>query len=158
MNKATIRQAKPGDAFEISAVIHQGMEQYAKDSGIPVLLESLKESESDVERFIRDDLVLIARVHDHIIGTIRVSDCSEQVARISRFSVLPSTQKSGIGNDLFCAAEAHIRKSGYQKAKLYTATTNPKTVRFYTARGYRLVRVDTDPGYPRGTFIKEFSP
>lgn len=154
MEEITIRKAKITEASEISTVIRQAMSQYAEDSGISIILDSLKEPPCVIEEYIRTDCIYVALKCQRIVGAVRISDCTDRSVRISRFSVLPSLQKSGVGNLLFNAAEQYIHDRNYVRAILYTATSNLYTVRFYTARGFHLTHTDPDCGYPRGTFVK----
>lgn len=80
-----------------------------------------------------------------------------KIAYISRFAVHPSLQKLGVGNVLFTQAEEYMETCGYQSVVLHTALTNAPLVRFYMKRKFKLIETKTDRGYPRGTFVRNFS-
>lgn len=158
MKTITIRRALPEDASVLEPIIREAMSKYREDSGIPGSLDALRETASDVEAHIRRDLVLIAFHHDQAVGTVRISALSPDTAEISRFAVLPSAQKTGVGSKLYADAEAWILREGYRRIVLHTALTNHHTVRFYTGKGFDHAGTSTDRGYPRGLFVKNIQP
>lgn len=156
MHKYLIRKAELSDVPEIQNVIRVAMAQYIKDSGIPSTLDSMTESQADLEKYICNDYFLIAFYEKKPAGTLRVSAISEREAYISRFAVLPSMQKLGIGSRLFEAAENYLKENGFLSVSLHTSLNNTALVRFYTARHFVLQETKTDRGYPRGLFVKKY--
>jgi ribosomal-protein-alanine N-acetyltransferase len=55
----------------------------------------------------------------------------------------PSAQGRGVGTALLLHGEAEIAAAGYTRAWLSCSGWNPKAMRFYEARGYRLFRTET---------------
>ncbi len=171
MHQYHLRQATVSDLPEMHRVISAAMTQYAKDSSIPTVLEALRETQEDLLEYVLHDYFLLAFREEKLVGTLRISLVNEKsilpstpvdvpnrrTAYISRFAVLSSMQKLGVGNALFSEAEEYIKINGYQKAVLHTALTNAPLVRFYTKRKFILVETKTDRGYPRGTFIKHYA-
>ena len=170
MNQYQLRQATVSDLPEMHRVISAAMTQYAKDSSIPTVLEALRETAEDLREYVLHDYFLLAFRGEKLVGTLRISQLDEKsafpppgladsacrTAYISRFAVLSSMQKLGVGNALFAGAEEYIRNNGYHLAVLHTALTNLPLVRFYTKRKFELASTATDRGYPRGTFIKHY--
>ena len=163
MNPYTLRPASIVDLPAMQGLIATAMAQYAKDSMIPTRLEALCETEEDLKRYVLEDYFLLALRGEHLVGTLRISPFKEhpgvitkQNAYISRFAVLPSMQKRGVGKALFAKAEEYLTACGYSKVYLHTALTNTPLVRFYTARKFELVDTATDRGYPRGLFMKDY--
>jgi len=165
MNFLQLRPATVSDIPEMHRVISVAMAQYAKDSSIPTVLEALRETEEILREYVIRDYFLLAFRGDKLVGTLRISRYGEHsenigdnrvTAYISRFAVLPSMQKLGVGNALFSKAEEYLKSSGYQRVILHTALTNAPLVRFYTKRKFARTETTTDRGYPRGTFVKEY--
>ncbi len=154
MKTIAVRRAVPEDADICTAMIREAMARYAEDSGIPGVLDSLRETPDDVRRHIREDIVLIASHLDEAVGTVRISRLSADTAEITRFAVLPQAQRTGVGSRLYDRAEEIILAEGYASISLHTALTNHRTVRFYTSKGFTLTSVSSDRGYPRGLFVK----
>ncbi len=165
-----IRRAAVGDIPDMQRVIRAAMEQYARNSSIPTMLEALAETKEDLERYILEDCFLLAFRGAHLAGTLRISSAqrkgggedaggneqSPKDAYISRFAVSASMQKLGVGKALFASAEEYLMQNGYRRVFLHTALTNAPLVRFYTSRGFCLIETSNDRGYPRGTFQKTY--
>ncbi|MHB1483324.1 MAG: GNAT family N-acetyltransferase [Saccharofermentanales bacterium] len=158
-HKCLIRQAEIADLEEMKQVIKVAMDQYSLVSHIPVQspVDALRETSDDLKSHILSDYFLVAVFEGKIVGTIRVSEISEEAAYISRFTVLPSIQKIGVGSVIFEAAENYIIKKGYREVSLHTALRNTSLVRFYEKHQFRLWETKNDRGYARGTFIKHYA-
>jgi ribosomal protein S18 acetylase RimI-like enzyme len=150
-----IRQAVPADAPEIHALVQKAMAVYARNSGITAPLESQLETLEEHIAHILADHVLVAERHGHLIGSVRLVHGEDDTAYFSRFAVSPSLQRSGVGKQLYLAAEAWLKSRGVRSVRLHTALTNQPLVDFYIARGFRLIQENTARGYPRGTFQKD---
>ncbi len=185
MNSCHIRQATLSDIPEMHHLISVAMTQYAKDSAIPTLLDALLETEEDLKGYVLQDHFLLAFQGGKLAGTLRISnygensrsadgaestkiaeaagesnltsDFSPKTAYISRFAVDPSIQKLGVGSALFNQADEYLKACGYQRIVLHTALTNAPLVRFYMKRKFKLNETQTDRGYPRGTFVRDYS-
>jgi ribosomal protein S18 acetylase RimI-like enzyme len=158
MKTISIRRAVPEDAAVLEPIIREAMTKYREDSGIDGVLDALRETSADVESHIRQDTVLIAFHLGQAVGTVRISALSPDTAEISRFAVLPSAQKTGVGSKLYADAEDRIRRQGYRSVSLHTALNNHHTVRFYIGKGFVHTETSTDRGYPRGLFVKTLLP
>ncbi|MHB8962637.1 MAG: GNAT family N-acetyltransferase [Saccharofermentanales bacterium] len=158
MKTIHIRRAVQEDAGVLSVIIRSAMTKYKEDSGITGSLDSLKETQADIVRHIGEDTVLIAFHMDEAIGTVRISELSPSAAEISRFAVLPSAQRTGVGSKLFNEAEKIILLQGFSRIMLHTALSNHPLVRFYSSKGFEHTGTSTERGYPRGTFVKNLQP
>jgi len=166
-----IREALPGDAKAISALIKDAMEYYRSCSGIkPNVLESLSESVSSVEQRIRRHHCLCVESSGKIIGTITVSYCdnpmkysfSPQTARtlskyrdcayISRFAVDEAHRDTGLGVLLMNEALRLPVSERSALVLLHTAISNTKMKDFYCNRGFRVLDSENSRGYERGLF------
>ncbi len=151
----SIRQAVPADAPEIRALVQKAMAVYAHNSGITTPLESQLESLAEQVAQNQADHVLVVERHGRLIGSVRLVHGEDDSAYFSRFAVLPSLQRSGVGRQLYQVAEAWLKSRGVRTIRLHTALSNQPLVDFYLARGFRLIKESTDRGYPRGTFQKD---
>ena len=150
----TIRKADDSDVDPLYTLIRQAMAVYAKQSGITQPLDALTESKSDLLHHIHVDHVLVAELHDQLAGTVRLIRADSETAYFSRFAVLPHLQQTGVGRQLYQAAEEWLRGQGFRQILLHTALSNEPLVGFYQARGFRLLHSSQARGYARGTFIK----
>ncbi len=150
-----IRRAEAGDGPELLMLIQKAMALYARQSGIEAQLDAQLETLADLETHIAADLVLVAIDHGHLAGTVRLVRQDQETAYFCRFAVLPVLHRSGVGQRLYQAAEQWLTDQGFHSVYLHTATNNKPLVAFYEARGFHLVDIQYDRGYPRGTFRKE---
>ena len=167
-----VRRAVPEDAPALHALIREAMRLYAEASVIPGPLESLLETEEDVRRHIREDEVLVAEyAHGsvdatsastaaagaEVVGTLRLSRTgSARTAYLSRFAVAPDLQRIGVGGALMHAVDQRAAERGWRRVRLHTALSNVPLVRFYRARGFRVVDEEDSRGYPRGRLEKRY--
>lgn len=156
MDGLLTRQATPDDAEDILNVILISMNQYAKESKIPSVLKSLQETKDDILTYIEKDYFLVCEYHSNIVACIRVSKIKNNYSQISRFCVLPTMQKLGVGKLIFSKAEKYIESKKFKYCILYTALTNLSTVNFYSSKGFELIETSYERGYPRGKFKKSY--
>jgi ribosomal protein S18 acetylase RimI-like enzyme len=151
-----IREATLRDGPELMALIRAAMADYARASGISTLLESQMETLDDIQAHILSDHVLVAEHRGRLAGTVRLVSNGGRTAYFSRFAVLPSLRRTGVGQMVYQAAEDWLRSKGFTTVWLHTAMTNKPLVDFYESRGFRLIEESAARGYPRGTFQKDF--
>jgi ribosomal protein S18 acetylase RimI-like enzyme len=150
----TVRQATSADAPELLALIQRAMAVYARNSGIERPLDAELETLDDLRVHLAVDYVLVAEIGGRLAGTVRLVRQDEQTAYFSRFAVMPTLQRSGVGHLLYLAALRYLNERGYRQVLLHTALTNQPLVTFYQTRGFELISTGYDRGYPRGTFRK----
>jgi len=80
-----------------------------------------------VSRESRNQLYFVASVRGDIVGMVAVSG-----NEITKLYVLPAHHRTGIGTELFAAAEAVVRGAGYDRLTLGAFRT---AVPFYAAMG-----------------------
>ena len=150
-----IRHAVPSDAPDIHAILQKSFREYAEKIGVSEL-DSLKETASDIEYAINNNIVYVAIIDGQIIGTIRV-EISGNEACISRFAVNPSHRNMGVGESLINLVDKYLKAKGVKRVYLYTASNNTNLVRFYYGRGFYIESVSHERGYPRARMVKEYS-
>ncbi len=149
-----IRRAEAPDAPDVYLILQKAFHEYAKTAGLTEL-EALKESQSDIEREIRNKVVYIATIDKQIVGTVRV-DIEGEKAYISRFAVNSSHRNIGIGKSLMNLVDKYLVSMGIKRVFLHTASRYGALMRFYYGRGFYVDSVSHDRGYPRATMIKEY--
>lgn len=93
-----------------------------------------------VARAMRDHDVWVA-VEGAPIGWVEIDR-----DRVAALYVAPSCSRRGVGSVLLARAEASIRSSGYEMARL---ESSPNAVQFYLRRGYvRCGSPDIEGGHP----------
>ncbi|MDD2533978.1 MAG: GNAT family N-acetyltransferase [Eubacteriales bacterium] len=152
-----IRQATPADSADLLTLIQWAMQVYAAKSGITAPLDAMRETQVDLQRFIRDHYVLVAEHRGTLIGTVRLVRLDADRAYFSRFAVHPHLQQTGVGKLIYQVAENWLIQQGFKRVSLHTAMTNEPLVSFYEARGFKLVETETSRGYARGLFEKTIS-
>ncbi len=156
-----VRGAVHEDAPALHALILDAMRLYAEASGIPGMLDSLRETVEDVERHIHQDDVLVAEYgHDgesSLVGTLRLSSVDEAgVAYLSRFAVDPDVQRIGVGGALMHAVDLYAAARGLRIVRLHTALSNVPLIRFYRARGFVVLASEDSRGYARARLEKRY--
>lgn len=83
------------------------------------------------------DLMLVALEGNVVIGSVMAGYDGHR-GRISRFAVLGSHQKNGIGQTLIAAAEERLATLGCCKVNLQVVESNTAVVAFYERAGYQI--------------------
>lgn len=149
-----IRVAHPEDADAIHRITHAAFEKYQHDLGTDGPVAALRETREDVLRDMAQKMVLIGFVNDEPVGSIRF-EVFEDMAYISRFGVLPTVQKSGIGGMLIDKVEEYCREMAIKAIALHTSSRMYGLVRFYYGHGYFIHSTTTDRGYIRALLVHE---
>lgn len=150
-----IRRANTQDAPDVYAILQNAFREYAEAIGITEL-EALKETISDIEHEINNNVVYVAVIDNAVIGTIRV-EISGNEAYISRFAVNSCYRNIGVGESLMNLVDKYLMSKGIKKAFLYTASHYKNLVRFYYGRGFYIESVSHERGYPRAKMVKEYT-
>jgi len=172
-NSPVIRTASVIDAEKVSRLLRSAMLTYCADSGISSsMLEAMTESVDSVADRILRQTCLVADCDGEIVGSICIKEVSnplvysfsdktygylEKAGRsfyISRFAVLESFRKTGLGIDLITRAISMAKESGADCILLHSAATNKNMVEFYGKRGFELIDSENSRGYMRGLFAK----
>ncbi|HJZ92636.1 MAG TPA: GNAT family N-acetyltransferase [Gemmataceae bacterium] len=131
----------------------------AHESDLPVLIDLARRSwlsafaDSAPAEFVREWLdrdferdwypkhwpsMTVAEAGGVILGLVQPMN-----DEINGLWVDPVAQGRGVGTVLLAQGEAEIAAAGYGRAWLSCSGFNPKALRFYAARGYRPVKVET---------------
>ena len=166
-----IRTACVNDAAEVSRLLRSAMLTYCADSGISSsMLEAMTESIESVADRISRQTCLVAVCDGKIVGSICIKKVDNPLVYtfsdktlsflekagpsyyISRFAVIQSYRKTGLGIDLITKALDIARDAGTKCVLLHSAATNRNMVEFYGKRGFKLIDSENSRGYMRGLF------
>lgn len=151
----TIREATIGDAEIINEVTKKSFSLYQLHSPTPV--KALSETVETVENDIKNHRVFVAEQDGKILGSIRYTALSDELAYIYRFGVDPSINNTGIGSDLLKTVIAECTAEKFKAIALHTNAKYYKLARYYYGKQFFVHSTSTEKGYIRALFIKELS-
>jgi len=155
INQITIRKAILEDVPTIFYVIQESFKKYCENSGLEEPPDALRETVDDIRKDILTKQVLVAVLDGKIVGTLRYQILADLTVYLTRFGVLPSFHRAGIGQSLMNEVDDQLIKAGVNRIFLYTAAKNKDLVRFYYGRGFYVESTNTDRGYLRALMVKE---
>jgi tRNA (guanine37-N1)-methyltransferase len=140
-------RVEPSDAGELLTLQRACWVQEAHDNPgvrIPALHESLE----DVQEWITEGVVLVARAADRLVGAVRAVR-REDTWHIGRVMVAPDLQGQGLGRWLLERIEEEA-PAGVTAYELFTGAGSRRNQRMYKKAGYRLAG-ELEPGVVRMT-------
>ncbi|MDR0856662.1 MAG: GNAT family N-acetyltransferase [Clostridiales bacterium] len=155
MRSFLIRRATAVDAPQVLSLTHRAFVAYKASISADVQLKALTEQLWDVESDITDNHVLVAFQDDVLVGSIRFSLLSPDVAYIYRFGVDPDSKNGGIGTNLLGAAVDEIKALGAKAVTLHTNAKYYTLARYYYGKEFYVHSTDASKGYIRAFFVKE---
>lgn len=156
INHLIIRKAVPEDAQGIHGVLQESFKKYCDISGLDYNIDALRESVEEIRQDILTKNVLVAILEEAIIGTLRFKIYPDQTAYLTRFGVLPTFHRAGVGQSLMSKVDELMIQAGVKKVCLHTAAKNKDLVRFYYGRGFYVESTNTDRGYLRALMVKDY--
>ena len=108
----------------------------------------------DLELDGRDDEAthFLARVDGESVGTARLRDYGDGVAKVERVAVREPRRGEGWGRRIMAAVEAHAREAGYEQVHL---AAQVPVVGFYDRLGYEVTGEEfMDAGIPHRSMEK----
>ncbi|MCQ4209758.1 MULTISPECIES: GNAT family N-acetyltransferase [Streptomyces] len=141
----TISAATEADAEQIlklQYLCYQSEAQLYGDYSIEPLTQSL----DSVRAELAGGKVLVARLGDEVVASVRGTVDADGTARINKLIVHPRMQRHGLGGRLLSAIEADLGTTGATKRfQLFTGHRSEHNLRLYRKHGYAQVstkRVD----------------
>ena len=128
-----ISHFKPTDQETVQQLINQGLGEHW-GSVDPTYNPDLY----DIAETYKNDVFLVARCGQRIIGTGALVTRSDQVGEIVRMSVAQDQRRQGIGNLILNELIETARKKGFSKIILETTETWKEVVAFYLAYGFEI--------------------
>ena len=118
-----------------------------------------EDSAAELESYLPDGRILVARRGDRIIAHLQLVDTDRSdVTEIKNMAVLADEQGRGIGARLVGAALELASTENHSVVVVATATADTGNLRFYQRQGFRFRSVERDAftaatGYPPGTSV-----
>lgn len=136
-----LRPAVPADAGELFTLQRAcWMQEWQDNPGVPI--PALTESLEDVQAWLPQHTVLVARSHGRLVGAVRAR-LRGDTWEIGRLMAAPDLQGSGLGRMLLEAIEA-AAPDGVTTYELFTGAGSKANQRRYQRAGYSL-RKDGEP-------------
>ncbi|MFI0239463.1 GNAT family N-acetyltransferase [Streptomyces sp. NPDC016845] len=109
-------------------------------------IEPLTQSLDSVRAELAGGTVLVARLGDEVVASVRGTVDADGTARIDKLIVHPRMQRHGLGGRLLAAVESALTSPGAAKRiELFTGHRSEHNLRLYRKHGYMAVstrRVD----------------
>lgn len=135
----TISAATEQDAehiFRLQYLCFQSEAQLYGNYRIDPLTQTLDELRAE----LATDCVLVARLGEEVIGTVRASSDAEGTAHIAKLCVHPRLQGHGLGARLLRAVEGELAaRRGAKRFELTTGYRSEGNLRLYRRAGYERV-------------------
>jgi GNAT superfamily N-acetyltransferase len=134
-----------------------GVDWYDDDRGLlRPLFEEAEDSPSQLDSYLNDGRVLVARLGDEVVGHLQLVDTRRDgEVELKNMAVTATMRGAGVGRQLVDRAVSASRDDGYIQMVVATAAADVSNLRFYQRCGFRLDRVERDvfgpdAGYPDG--------
>ncbi|MFE9844290.1 GNAT family N-acetyltransferase [Streptomyces goshikiensis] len=135
----TISAAAAEDVEQIFKLQYLAFQRAAELYGnyrIQPLTQTLDSLKSELET----DTVLVARLGDEVVGTVRGNVDEDGTAKIAKLCVHPRLQRHGLGGRLLRAVEAALQgDGGTTRFRLHTGHKSESNLRLYRKAGYTQV-------------------
>jgi predicted N-acetyltransferase YhbS len=152
-----ILKAEPKHVDEIYKITKSAFALYKDNLHTDASLSALSETKADVLNDIQKNSVYVAEKNDAILGSLRVSRLSDDVAYFYRFAVDANERNKGVGAELLSFAVEECKKAGYSRVALHTNSKYYKLARYYYGMRFYVHSTDNSRGYIRALFIKELT-
>lgn len=138
----TISGATEQDAEQIlklQYLCYQSEAELYGDYGIEPLTQPLDSLRAE----LAGGTVLVARLGEEVVASVRGAVDSDGTARISKLIVHPRMQRHGLGGRLLAAIEAQLGADGAAKSfQLFTGHRSERNLRLYRKHGYAQVSTE----------------
>ncbi len=152
-----IRAAVPSDSAGILKVTREAFTLYHDELHADYVVGGLVETEEDILSDIMNHHVYVAESDGEIVGSIRFTELTPDLAYIYRFGVSPAINNTGIGSHLLSTVIDECRKSNFKAIALHTNARYYKLARYYYGKHFYVHSTSTDKGYIRALFVLELT-
>ncbi|MFI9101475.1 GNAT family N-acetyltransferase [Streptomyces fildesensis] len=140
----TISTANPDDAEKILKLQYLCYQSEAELYG-DYTIEPLTQTFEALRAELAEGCVLVARLGDEVVGSVRGVVDADGTARIAKLIVHPRMQRHGLGGRLLHAVEERLTaESEAKRYRLYTGHRSDLNLRLYRKLGYEQVG-DAEP-------------
>lgn len=158
MESIRLKYATENDAEQIYKLTKKCFNYYAEKIVTNGKIEALSETKEDVLNDIKNKHVIICLMDGILVGSVRFSVLSDNIAYLTRFGIDPDIQSLGIGSLVIKKAEQECINLGVKAITLFAASKMTSTVSFYLKHGYYIHDITRDKGYIRAFLVNELMP
>jgi len=149
----TIQAATDDDAEQIlklQYLCYQSEAELYRDWHIEPLTQTL----AALREELAGGCVLVARLGDEVVGSVRATVDASGTAAISRLCVHPRMRRHGLGGRLLARIEERLAaERAAKRYRLRTGHRSEPNLRLYRRSGYTAVGTQTDSGPKRVTLV-----
>lgn len=117
-------------------------------------IEPLTQTLADLRAELAEGCVLVARLGEEVVGSVRATVDADSTARISRLCVHPRMRRHGLGGRLLTRIEERLAaERAAKRYRLRTGHRSDVNLRLYRKCGYAAVGTQTDTGPGRTTLV-----
>jgi len=133
--KIKVRRARSEDVEGIYNVIKLAFEDYRKIGYREAAIQSAIISKSEIQRRIKEELMLVAEGEKQIVGTVTGTINCESM-RVKTLATHPNFQNIGVGTQLMEKIEKEAVEAGCYKISLFTTPVMKSAIHLYEKHGY----------------------
>jgi len=147
----SIRLAEAADAPALATLLHGA---FAEQRGqIAPESAALSETSHSIAQRFADHTIAVAEQAGRLVGCVFYRPDGDELY-LGRLATAPEYRGQGIAAGLVAHVEAHARARGAGAVTLGVRITLTRNRRFFEARGYRAVGIETHPGFAEPTSIR----
>jgi GNAT superfamily N-acetyltransferase len=122
------------------------IDSYGGDrAGLRPLFEEAEDSPAQLDAYLDEGMVLVARLGDDIVGHLQLVDAhKEGEVELKNMAVAEAMRGTGIGRRLVEHAVAASRAGGHARLTVATAAADVGNLRFYQRCGFRFSSIEPD--------------
>ncbi|WP_404815838.1 GNAT family N-acetyltransferase [Streptomyces thermolineatus] len=128
--------------FQLQYLCHQSEAELYGDYGLPPLVQTLGELRGELAA----GQVLVARLGEEVVGSVRAAVDDAGTARIHGLVVHPRMQRHGLGGRLVTAIEERLAAVGARRYRLAAGHRSEHTLRLCRGLGYETVGTEEAGG------------
>jgi len=132
----TVRRARSEDLEGIYNVIKLAFEDYRKIGYQEAAIQSAIVSKSEIQRRINEEIMLVAKRANQIVGTV-TGTIEYESMHVKTLATHPSFQNLGIATRLMEETEKEAAKADCIKISLFTTPVMKSAIHLYKKRGYQ---------------------
>lgn len=112
-------------------------------------IQPLTQTLADLRAELSEGCVLVARLGEEVIGSVRGTVDGDATARISKLCVHPRMRRHGLGGRLLTRIEERLlAERAAKRYRLFTGQRSEGNLRLYRKNGYAAVGTTEDPASP----------
>ncbi|MEU2560630.1 GNAT family N-acetyltransferase [Streptomyces longispororuber] len=102
-------------------------------------IEPLTQTLASLKKELADGTVLVARLGDEVVASVRGGVDASGTARVGKLVVHPRMQRHGLGGRLLDAIERRLGEGGARRFELFSGHRSESNLQLYRKHGYQPV-------------------